>query len=595
MITALRSLFEIYGIEGYIVPVNDEWQNESPPPDKARLHWLTGFSGSNGFLLITQAQLLFYTDSRYILQAKLELSPDFTICDMQDHDAHSHLPMLLPDSKKFNIGYDPMLSTARSITYYEGKFGKYGFKVSPIEENLIDKIWKNKPSTMSTSAYLLDIHYTGLSSSAKIRQACSLIDTKSNYLLLTNPASICWLLNIRGGDIPYSPLLLTYLLLNKEGAGHVLFVEPGKIPDSVMYELDKLHIAVTSIHDVKEHFLQLLRNTQNIELDPQQVPIWFLNNDKDNRVIGKTDCCLLLKACKNKVELDGMRQAHLYDGIALCKFLCWLYQSLEQGKEISEIEASGKLLQLRQQEMEFQYPSFAAISAYGSHSAIVHYSATKDTNCSFGLRSQFYPNNENIYLFDSGGQYKCGTTDVTRTIAIGKPKQQHKDMFTAVLKGHILLASARFPINTTGAQLDSFARYYLWKQGSDYGHGTGHGVGHFLCVHEGPHNISKLSTQVELQPGMVVSIEPGYYVEHMYGIRIENLYIVKKSEVSDAFLEFEVLTIAPIDLSLVDFNKMNREEADWLNKYHDIVKEKLSPHLDHSEKAFLANSVQQIR
>lgn len=612
-INKLRSLFKKYRIDGYIVPSNDEFQNEYVPQHLNRLKWLTGFSGSNGVLIVTMKNLLFYTDGRYLTQAANELSKEYLICDRYLPSSCNEIAKIVKEG--MNLGYDPMLHNIQNIEYYKKLSINCKFNLVSIEQNLVDLIWKDKEIPSIKPIQLLAVEYTGVEASDKIQQVAAQIKGYADYLLVTSLDNICWLLNIRGHDVPCSPLILSYLLLDKMGKVF-LFTEPDKIPQGLLNNIEILHI-----NQIKSFYKNLIKSGNIISICHKTTASWFLENSldianskkinqKDNifnnlklvkenntninktfvnlqdnneityckkNIVIKEDPILLLKSCKNSVELNGIVHAHLLDGIAVTKFLYWLEQNIQYG--IDEIKAAEQLLSFRKQNSLFQYPSFETISAYADNAAIIHYQPTIKSCKEIQL--------DNLYLLDSGGQYLCGTTDVTRTICLGNPKEEHKCNFTLVLKGHINLAQARFPEQTTGHQLDSLARYYLWQAGLNYSHGTGHGVGHFLSVHEGPQRISPdKKDNVTLQPGMILSNEPGYYKTAEYGIRIESIMSVQRSSINN-FLEFQTLTLVPIAYNLINFNMLTSTEMKWLVNYHKLVADALNQYLEPAEKKYL--------
>lgn len=520
MLSKLQKELKRAKLDGFITPSTDEFLNEFTPDHLNRLKTLTGFSGSFGIAICNY----FITDGRYLLQAKNEIDKSFEIIETRTPK--------IDKLKGKKIGYDPMTISQRYLRMIECIFGKE-LNLVPTK-NLIDKISKPKPPE-ARAVFELPLKYAGMTAAEKIRLVRE--HFKSDFLLVTNPDAICWLLNIRGYDIPYNPYLLAHLLLPKAGYP-MLFTDTKKV-------LHISHVKVLELSELKNH----LKGT--IQFDPNKTPVWFRQNIKGK--VEAVDPIDLIKAVKNKTEIKGFIDCHIEDGKALTAFLKYLEKNW---KWLDEISASQKLLEFRKKGKLFQYPSFESISAWGSNGAIIHYRVTPATNKKF--------QKDNLYLIDSGGQYMNGTTDVTRTVCFGKPSKEHIRNYTLVLKGHITLAMAKFPEGTTGEQLDALARQYLWQAGLDYNHGTGHGVGHFLGVHEGPHSISKLPTRVSLEENMIVSNEPGYYKSGKYGIRIENLLSVVKSK-TKGFLEFQTLTQVPYDHKLIDKKLLSKEELKWLS------------------------------
>lgn len=553
-LASFKKLFSKHKIGGYLIPSSDEFLNEYAPNHLRRLEYITGFSGSYGIAIITEKKNILITDGRYLLQAKQELQKDFIIIEGINKVDGSDLGI---------IGYDPMLFSDAVIKNLKDK----KLSLVSIEKNLIDQLWKNRPAQSNRAALQLDKKYAGVDSSEKIKTILKALDPKADFLLLTNPDSICWLLNIRGHDVPFTPVLLSYLLLAKNG-NIKLFTDPNKVSHLKGLEVCKLD-------DIKNIYKDLIKKKQKVQFDPNKTPQWFFNVGGE-QVIRATDPCALPKACKNDVEIKGIISAHIEDGVALTKFLYWLENNI--AKNIDELLASAKLLDFRKQRNLFQYPSFATISAFGKNAAVVHYHPSSKTNKKI--------NKTGLYLIDSGGQYLNGTTDVTRTLCFGKPTPEQKCNYTLVLKGHIAIATAKFPVGTSGMQLDSLARQFLWRYGLDYKHGTGHGVGHFLAVHEGPQGIGKISSNTPLMENMIISNEPGFYKDNAYGIRIENLVRVVKSK-AKGFLELQTITLVPICSNLIDKKLLTPEELSWVKNYNNMVSKTLGRKLTSAEKNWL--------
>lgn len=541
-IRKLRGSFNNYNIDCYLIPSNDEFQSEYVPEHLNRLNFITGFSGSNGLAIITKAAALFFTDGRYLLQAAQELSGNFEVHNIID--LFKHIP-------KGKIGYDPKLYNVNAIARYKD------YDLVPCD-NLVDLIWDDKPIQKSSEVFDYPLEYAGQSSSNK-RKAIQnhLIEKQIDALIITDSSSICWLLNIRAHDVECNPILLSFLIFHQDGSIELF----SNAKDSY------------SLEEFPER-LKLLKNKQ-IQIDPNSASIW-LKNQLDNPIFAE-DPCLLSKACKNDIEIEKAKEIHVIDGVAVTKLLYWLDTSEEEKDELS---ISFKLLEFRKESDLFIYPSFTSISAFAEAGAIIHYSPNDKTNKALS--------GNGLFLLDSGGQYYGGTTDITRVIPIGEATHQQKIDFTLVLKGHIALANAVFLEGTSGAELDVLARQFLWKAGKNYAHGTGHGVGNALCVHEGPQGISKYN-KVPLKPGMILSNEPGYYKDGEYGIRIENLMVVK--DLNNGYLAFETLTLAPIDKRLILSGMLSDEEKQWLNDYHQRVYQKLSPLLLKQESLWLESRI----
>ena len=558
----LLSLFNNYRIDGYIIPSKDEFSNEYVPSHLKRLKFITGFTGSNGVAIISNGKRALWTDGRYLTQARKQLPKSFDILDMTDNNSAEWFKGL----KGMTMGYDPMLHSENDLKKYEQYSYKYHFTLKGIEENLVDLISGNIKAKSICKPFNFDIKYAGISSKEKIEYICNDMHEDTDYLFLNDLSSICWLLNIRGGDVEYNPYVISFLLLSKKDREITLFTNPQNSESIV-----KDGITIKPLIEFKTYFKQLARSNKIFQFDPNKAPIWCLNQVSDDYLIRAEDPCLMPKALKNKTEIQGIKDAHLQDGIALCKFLYWFENSPGEAK--TEISAAEKLLSLRKERELFQYESFPAISAYGANGAIIHYCPDNISNSNIG--------HESLYLIDSGGQYLNGTTDVTRTICLSdNPSSELKEKFTIVLKAHIALAMQKFSKNTTGSELDAITRSVMNNKGLDYPHGTGHGVGHFSGVHEGPACIGRKS-DVKLQEKMLFSNEPGFYYEDKYGIRIENLMFVTCNN-SD-LLEFETITLAPMDVKLINFDLLDKYEISWLIKYHQKTYDKIAHYLNDSE------------
>ncbi len=547
----LRTQFAKHKVDAFVVPSADEFQGEYLPAAARRLEFLTGFTGSNGMAVIAKTKAAFFTDGRYTLQAQTQISKDYTKYNIAEKSAAEWASEL-----KGVIGFDPKLFTLRQYRTWE----KQGVDLKPVP-NLVDAIWKNRPAYPVDAAFAYPLKYAGESIPEKIKRVLKNVD--ADALFIAAPDSLCWLLNIRGNDIPHTPFLNATALLYKNGKLD-LFVDEKKIPKGLLDKYVTVLAAPKNINGV-------------VQIDPAQTSVWWSKQFK--KTVEMVDPIQLLKACKNKVEAAGITNAHIRDGAALSSFLCWLDANWKTHTEMSVTE---KLQTFRAAQPLFRDLSFGTIAGMGEHGAIVHYHATPQTNKKL---------TQGLFLLDSGGQYFDGTTDVTRTIALGAPTPEQKADFTRVLKGHIALASAVFPKGTAGIELDALARMPLWKEGKDYEHGTGHGVGCYLSVHEGPQGISRRNT-TPLQVGMILSNEPGFYKAGEYGIRIENLVLVK--EVDKKFLSFETLTLAPIDRRLIDKNLLNIEEINWLNNYHARVLKTLTPLVDKKTAIWLEKMCRKI-
>lgn len=573
---ALRESLRSLGLAGMVIPSGDEFLGEYVPESARRLTWLTGFTGSAGTAVALMGKAAFFTDGRYTLQAAAELdSALFSIYNIADLTPEKWLAQAL--SGKFAIGIDPKLHTLQALQRFEKDCPEV--TLHRLAQNPIDALWQDRPALPASPPCVHGAEYAGMTVVQKCAQvAGGVAKAGADVALLILSDSVNWLLNIRAHDLEFSPLLLAYGLLSADG-GVKLYVSPERVSHEVRAHLG----SQVQLRDpaLLEADLRALGG-QRVLVDMEQTPLWFielLQASKAELVKGQ-DPCLLLKAKKNDVELAGIRRAHERDGLAVTRFLHWLSQHEHDG--LSEIDVAARLLEFRQQSSLFDGPSFATIAGFGANGAIVHYRATEAT------KQTLAPGN--LLLLDSGGQYPDGTTDITRTVVIGMPTEEHRRHFTTVLKGHIALARVRFPAGTTGSQLDAIARAPLWQAGLDYDHGTGHGVGCYMNVHEGPQRISKRSSPVALEAGMIISNEPGYYKAGEYGIRIETLVEVH-ARGADAegreWLGFHTLTLAPFDCRLIDPALLDESERGWLNDYHARVLKVHAPHLQASAKQWL--------
>ncbi len=585
---ALRQSLRGLNLSGFLIPHADEHQCEYTPDWTRRLDWLTGFSGSAGLCAVTLDRAAIYVDGRYTLQVKQQVNvKNFEPLSLHDDKLAEWLIAQLKQGDR--IGYDPMLHMRGWIKKLSKALTDKGVKLLPVASNPIDDIWKNRPKPSKKPAFPYQLKYSGESSKHKRDRVCA--ELKADNLkaaVLTSLDSIAWLLNIRGGDVQHSPLVLGYVILKNTGKAD-FFVDEDKISDEVRDHLGK-DIKIKPYADFFKTLETIGRGGKKILVDPKlsHAAVMDALELGGAEIVAKHDPCQLLKACKNETELNGMRAAHIRDGVAMCKFLFWFDENVAKG-EIDELSATEKLLEFRKRQRYFQGLSFDTISGAGPNGAIVHYKSSPASNRKI--------TGDMLYLLDSGGQYLDGTTDVTRTLSIGKPSEEQRDRFTRVLKGHIALAQARFPVGRPGAHLDTLSRKSLWDVGLDYDHGTGHGVGCYLGVHEGPQSISQRGMAVALKPGMVLSNEPGYYKTGEYGIRIENLMIVRSThfENEERLMNiFETITFVPIDTNLVNAHMMSSAEIIWLNIYHVQVREKIAPFLAGKELEWLIRATQAV-
>ena len=546
-IKKLKRIFEREKIDGYIIPKNDEFFSEYIPDHNDRLNFISNFSGSYGFALILKNKNYLFADGRYTLQANNQSGRFFKIITIPDK-----LPGDILKNKKLSIGFDPKLFTKRSLSIFLGK-SKYKYK--PLLNNLIDEIWKRKIKINNNKFFILPAESVGEKHQSKINKLINYLKRrKSDFLFITASENNAWLLNIRGRDTKYTPIPYSYILIDKN-KNIKFFCDLKKISSTLKKNFKKVEFL-----DIKicSKILSEIKRKKFI-IDKNSCSYFFENIiNKNNKILNFNDPVYFFKAIKKKQEIENIKKAHIYDGVALTKYLFWIKKNFDK-KKITEISASQKLFNFRKKNKKFKFLSFPTISGTGPNGAIIHYKATRETNRKL--------KKGDIYLVDSGGQYEFGTTDVTRTISLKNSNKRVKDIFTRVLKGHIAVANFKLKKNTSGAEIDITARKYLRQIGLNYAHGTGHGVGYFLNVHEGPHAISKRN-KINFHEGMIVSNEPGYYEKNKFGIRIENLIYVKGNRKGIAF---ENLTMAPIEKDLIIPGSLNKYEKKWLNDYHKTV------------------------
>ena len=546
-INKLKKIFEREKIDGYIIPKNDEFFGEYTPDYNDRLNFISGFTGSYGFALVLKNKNYLFVDGRYTLQANNQCGKFFKIITIPNK-----MPSDILKEKKLSIGFDPNLFTEKSLFIF---FGKNKIKLKPIFQNLIDKIWKRKIVKNKSKFYLLPSEAADERYQLKINKVAKYLKKKrSDFLFVSASENNAWLLNIRGRDTKYAPIPHSYVLIEKNRSIR-FFCDLKKVSSTLRRSFKQLKFL-----DVKDcaKTLSKIENKKFI-IDSNSCSL-FLKSliDKKNKILNLQDPIYLFKAIKGKQEIENIKKVHIYDGVALTKYLFWLKKNFYK-KNITEITASKKLLKFRKKNKNFKFLSFPTIQGTGTNGAIIHYKATHKTDRK--LRKG------DIYLVDSGGQYEFGTTDVTRTISLKNSNKRIKDIFTRVLKGHIAVSNFKLKKNTSGSEIDTKARKYLKQIGLNYAHGTGHGVGYFLNVHEGPHAISK-KNKVNFKGGMIVSNEPGYYEKNKFGIRIENLIYVKENNKK---MNFENLTMAPIDKDLIVPERLDKKEKKWINNYHKTV------------------------
>lgn len=572
-LSSLRFILKKNHLDGFIINRGDEFLNEYVAPYAERLAWLTGFTGSAGMAIVLTDNAAVFSDGRYILQMQQQLDQELWEYHHISHKSplawildHNHL-------QKLKLGYDPRLMSQKNLESLQNN----KIILVPITDNPIDTIWLDQPGYPNQPIEPHPLEFSGLSHHNKIEKLQKeLLFNNEDAFIFCDPASICWLLNIRGSDVPYSPIPLVFAILYRD---HVCLYADQEQYSETLSDFLGHTVKLCSRNDIYSDLRKITSFV--IGLDKNQTPIGFIQllEKQEISIHYRTNPILLPKSCKNQVEQKGAINAHIRDGIAMCRFLFWLEKN---GIDKSETVVAEKLNQFRIETggKFYKEESFPAISATGSNGAIIHYQATK-TNHSIIRENQ-------LYLIDSGGQYKDGTTDITRTIWMGKnfAPPLIREQATMVLKGHIALSSAIFPIGTTGSQLDVLARYALWQNGLNYDHGTGHGVGSYLSVHEGPCRISSQPFPISLKEGMILSNEPGYYLAGHHGIRLENLLLVCKAPY-DNFLKFNPLTLVPFDWKIINSTLLTPQEKNWLNNYHKQITDLIYPHLNKNEQTWL--------
>jgi Xaa-Pro aminopeptidase len=560
-IKELRKKFKKYDIDGYIVPKNDDYFTEYSKINRLKI--ISNFSGSAGLAIVLKDKNYLFTDGRYTIQSEIESGKYFKIVGYEKI-INCNL------FKNLKLGLDPKLFTYEQIKKFFLKHNKIKF----LSNNLIDEI-KTQKNSNNFPFFSLKDEIVGESSKSKINKIVNhLKKNKADCLFVSAPENVAWILNIRGGDGPNSPLPNSRLIINKSKKIY-LITELSKAKKLIKQKIINKNQIVAE-GDLPKKILSL--NGKNFIIDNKSCSVFYENIIKSKfKVTKREDPTYLLKAIKNNTEIDNMISSHVIDGVALTKFIYWIKKVNK--KKITEVDAQIKLEKFRKKNNKYLYPSFETIAGAGGNGAIVHYRAKKGS-CRTIRKND-------IFLCDSGGQYKYGTTDVTRTICFTKPKPRIKNIFTKVLKGHIAVANTDLKLDNTGIKIDKRARKFLSQSKLDYAHGTGHGVGFFLNVHEGPQSISKLN-KVKIQEGMILSNEPGYYKKNSYGIRIENLVFVKKFKQK---IGFENLTLAPIEKDLINYNLLTKSEKDYLFKYHLEVYSKLSKYLSLNERKWLASFI----
>lgn len=566
-ITALRALMAKNGVDAYFIPHADEHQNEYGPPHTERLSYLTGFTGSAGFAVVLKDRAAVFVDGRYTIQAKQQL--DASLYEQEDYTKKHPIDWIVEAlGQDAVVGIDPNVVTMAQGMSFQEKLAAKSIKLHSIEGHLVDKIWNAQPQAPSSDIYAFTEDFSGQSHKDKIESIAKQVEKKhqAEFLCISSLESLAWLSNLRASDIKTVPVFLAYGLLDSSNARLSIYTNLSRLPDSVKKAREDI-----TFYPYEDFFdaLKVQAKGKSVLADASENSLRVLNalDAVGAKIVKAANPIILAKACKNEVEQNNIKKAHVLDGQALCRYFHWFDQHKNKGT-LDELSVEEDLYNFRARSNVFQGISFDPISGYGSNGAVVHYRATKQSSRKI--------EGDGLYLLDSGGQYLYGTTDLTRVVAVGSPSQEMKEHYTLVLKGHIAMAQAVFPEGTTGANLDILARKPLWDRGLDYAHGTGHGVGMFLSVHEGPAGLSPRATE-PLRAGMILSNEPGYYKTGEYGIRIENLVLVKPTgqtcEDGRMQLCFETISFVPFDQSLIVKDMLSNDEVDWINAYHAQVAE----------------------
>ena len=578
-LAALRAALTTQRVQGFLIPRSDEFLGEYVPPSGERLAWLTGFTGSAGLAIVLPDRAAVFTDGRYTIQ--LRAQADAALWEARHITEEPPADWLRAHAQGLSLGYDPWLHAGPSLE----RLAVPGVTLVPLATNPIDAVWTDRPAPPMAAAVPHPLRFAGKPAEEKRTDAAAaLAEAGEAAAIIADPHSVAWLLNIRGGDLAHTPLALGFALLGADGTVQ-LFMHPAKVPPETRQHLGN---AVTIRPRAELPTALAALAGQRVRLDADATPAWFADTLRQSgaELVTGEDPCRLPRACKNPVEQDGARAAHHRDAVALARFLAWFDRAAPTGRQ-TELSAGAKLLELRAALEHFRAESFPAIAGAGEHGAIVHYRATPESD------RPIRPNE--AFLIDSGGQFLDGTTDVTRTLwtGPGPAPDTLRERATRVLKGHIAIATLRFPAGVAGPHLDALARRALWDIGLDYDHGTGHGVGSYLSVHEGPAGLSRTARPVPLREGMILSDEPGFYAAGEYGIRLENLLLVRAADIPGAakpFLEFETLTLAPFDRRLIAPELLTGAEREWLNAYHARVLAEIAPSLDDATAAWLRSA-----
>lgn len=585
-ISALRKQMKKSKIKALIIPTSDPHLSEYLPDYWKIREWLTGFTGSAGTFVVASDKSALWVDSRYYIQAEQQLEgTEIELCKMGQPSTPTIANWLRINIKDGGvIGFDSRLFSVNAAKPLIDSILSMGFQYDATCE-FIDEMWQNRPSLPDNKAFIHKLEFAKIPVQEKLGQIRKrIMANNANSYLMCALDEVCWAFNLRGNDIEYNPVVLSYGYVDDDRA--VLFIDPSKLSDKDRELYAEEHVEIKDYRKL-DKFLSKLSKKEVLVLDPNKTNYNIYKKISSRlNIVETVGFATEAKAHKTNPEVDGFCNAMVNDGVALVEFFCWLEKNVGT-KKLTEISIAEKLLSFRAKNKNFVSESFAPIVAYKEHGAIVHYEATPETN------SSIFP--DGFLLLDTGGQYLNGTTDITRTVHLGNPTSEEKFHYTLILKGMIDLAKARFPYGTRGSQLDTFARQALWAQGLNYGHGTGHGVGYFLNVHEGPQQI-RPENHCTINPGMVMSDEPGIYIAGKYGIRIENLVVCREWITNDygRFLNFETLTLCPIETKPIDIEMLTDEERNWLNSYHSLVNDKISPLVSTEAKEWLAQKTKAI-
>lgn len=587
-IASLREAMKEKNIDAYIIPSSDPHLSEYPADRWKSREWISGFDGSAGTVVVTAGKAGLWTDSRYFLQAAAQLEGSgIDLYKMALPETPTIENFLLHELQSGQtVGMDGQTYSVADTAKLEKVLGRKEIKLET-SYDLIDEIWKDRPAIPGNQLFEMPVELSGKSIQEKLDEINNRLRKEgADCLILAALDEVAWTFNIRGTDVAYNPVVISYAFVSEDES--VLFIDPRKITAEVADNLKKEGIKLAD-YTMIQKYLSRLPEISHVFIDPAKTNISLYNAlPKGCTIVEGITPANHLKSVKNETEIKGFRNAVVKDGIALTRFYIWLEQQLAAGNKVTEISASEKLTALRAEQPQYIMDSFGTICGYGPHGAIVHYSATPETD------AELHP--EGLLLIDSGAQYLDGTTDITRTIALGEPTEQMMKDFTRVLKGTISLAKCKFPAGARGSQIDILARKALWDAGINYLHGTGHGIGHCLNVHEGPQSIRMEENPVTLKPGMVISDEPAMYRSGEYGIRTENIIVVRDDSETEfgKFYGFDTLTLCYIDTRLIIVPMLSVRERAWINKYHQMVYELLSPHLNEDEKAWLKEKTTEI-